>query len=279
MLRHIALLIALLAAPAASAQVFPDNHTTTVNDFADMLDGETEARLTDQLDALAAETGVELTIATLSSVRFYANDLSIEAYARQLFDSWQVGDAEANDGILLMVFRDDRELWIELGAGYGAGYDSAVQGVIDREILPAFRQDNFPAGIEAGATGLIEHVVTPYRTGGSTPSETAGDGGGIGIGAILAAIVAAIAGLIGWSKYKRATRKCASCGKTGLTFENVVLKEATEAATGAGERRVTCPHCGHMETESYTIAKKTAEKDEKEFGGGKSGGGGAGGKW
>lgn len=284
MTRIVTLIFSLLLSSAAVAQVFPDPTSTTVNDFAGIIDDEVEARIVEKLETLASDNDVELSVVTLSSVQFYANDMDIGAYATQLFNTWGIGDEESNDGALLLVFRDDRELRVELGSAYGTDWNRITAQVIDSDILPEFRNGNYGAGIESGVTGLIDKVVLPFKAGESAPSDAAapaGDGkGGIGIGAILGGIVAVIAGLIGFNKFRQSREPCESCGKTGLTRETVVLKEATKTATGAGERRVICPHCGHTKVTPYTIPMITEAKAEKpSHGGGKSEGGGESGKW
>lgn len=267
----------------SQAQVYPEPSSATVNDSANMIDSITENRLEERLAKLRDDTGVEMTILTLSSVRFYAEDTPVSDYAGALFDSWGIGDAETNDGILMLVFRDDRELNIKLGQAYGTEWDDNVQTVVDNAIIPQFREGAYAAGIEAGAEGLITEVVMPFRapppaaTGNTPPAEKSNT-----IWYILGAIGAAIAALVVRGRKKAAAfaaTPCPNCGKPGLTKERVVLEEPTLEAEGHGENRVVCPSCGHVTATAFTLSKLKPEAPEKTFGGGKSDGGGAGGKW
>ncbi len=70
----------------ATAQTYPTAATTSVNDFADMLDPASEIRLTETIATIRADTGAEITLVTLSSVQFYAQDTDIKTYAKALFD-------------------------------------------------------------------------------------------------------------------------------------------------------------------------------------------------
>jgi len=79
MLRLLAVLAVFCFASTAQAQTYPEPRGTTVNDYADMLSEEVEARVTTRLEELASD-GTELTVVTLSSVQFYANNTSVDDY-------------------------------------------------------------------------------------------------------------------------------------------------------------------------------------------------------
>ena len=265
-----------------SAQTFPTPATALVNDFAEMIDDASEARLTQTLASILEDTGAEITVVTLSSVRFYAQGTDITSYGKALFDQWRIGAEGEDTGVLLLVFRDDREIAITLGGAYGTDWDRAATRVIDEDILPVFRNGNFAAGLTSGIEGINDRIVAPFHTGG--PASGAADSqGGLSIWAILAPLAAVIAGLIGWGRVRAARlakEPCPQCGKPGLERERITLAPATETAQGKGENRVTCPSCGHVTATAFAIPIKTAKADDGDkFGGGKSGDGGASGKW
>lgn len=274
----VTILFITLTGTSISAQRFPEPNNTQINDFADMLPDEAEVRITNILDALEDDTGADATIVTLSSVRFYAQDLTVAEYGTALFNTWGVGDADKGDGILLIVFRDDRELRLELGEGYDASAQARAQEVVDNDIVPLFADGEFVAGIEAGASGIADHVVRNARV----VAETNGDGvGGNFLWYVLAGIGGLGAMIFGLNKRaaaKLASTPCESCGVSGqLGKSRVIVEQATTEKEGKGERRITCGACGHVVVESYTIDRIKVEKDE--FKGGKSKGDGASGKW
>lgn len=273
------LLVSLLSLSATilAAQTFPDPRNTAVNDYADMLPDEAEARITETLDDLTRDTKADVTIVTLSSVQFYAQNLSVADYGTALFNAWGIGDADRGDGILLLIFRDDQELRVELGEGFDDAAQDRAQSVVNELIIPEFKNGNFVDGIEAGATGIADRVVR--NTAAQLSTAEGGDSnllwyilGGVG------AIIAAIFGLNRRAAAKLAATPCASCGVAGqLSKERVTITEATELEEGNGEIRTTCGACGHVVAEPFTISKITPDEDT--FDGGKSDGGGASGKW
>ncbi len=83
----------------------------------------------------------------------------IAAYANRVADSWKVGRRELGDGILLIVAKDDRRVRIEVARALeGAVPDLAAYQIIDRLITPAFRQNDFAAGINAGLDALMARI-------------------------------------------------------------------------------------------------------------------------
>ena len=291
------LAVMLLYAAPMSAQTYPDPESTSVNDFAGLMSDEAKASVKSALDQLQADTGVVMTLVTLSRKETFAPDQDAEQFARGLFDQWQIGDSDRNDGVLFLVLHSDREVRIQLGEAYGGDWQLATMIVLRRSILPAFRQDNYEEGIVTGVNDTIENIVKPYLEGANAPkaepdattAPDAGkteDSGGVS-GWWGAAIFAPIALLIGWGVLKSKLAKCPQCGNRGLNVTNKRLQEPTETAPGQGERITECGKCGHRSVEPYTIAAKgkaedkDARKDDSppDMGGGKSGDGGAGGKW
>ena len=277
-MRAFILLLSLTLSGAAFAQVYPEPRNTFVNDYADMMSDEAEARVSERLESLA-EDGPQIVVVTLSSVQFYANDTEIDAYAAGLFNEWGIGDAEANDGVLLLIFRDDRMLRIGTGSGYSQEEAAAARTVIDYVIVPEFSSGNFEAGIEKGVQALIT-IVDPDAIP-AEPSED-GSGGGNALWYVLGGIAVVIGGLIGLNrraKAKLAATPCPACGKTGtLSRETATLEAATLEAEGRGERRTVCSACGHVQAEAYTISKLKPET-QPGFEGGGTKGDGATGKW
>ena len=271
MTRFFACLLALLITSTANAQTYPDRLHSGLNDYADIVDADTETSINAKIADIFQEHGVEVSIATLSSVRFYAQDTPIEEYATGLFNTWAIGNVDTNDGMLILVFRDDRELRIEIGSGYDDDTQKQIDRVVDEDILPLFRDENYSAGLDAGVDGLLARVIAPPPANSTAQSQTSDDeSSGNALYYVLGAVVAGIAGLIGLNRRnaaKFATQPCSSCGKTGLQKSRDVLRPATVETEGAGETRITCPSCGHVDTTPYKISKLSPKDPE---GGGQS---------
>lgn len=176
-MRYFLSVVLIVFAGWAAAQSYPEPSDLSVNDFAGIIDDETEQRLVEKLDALRAETDVELVVLTLSRQEMFAPDLSLKDFARGIFDEWGIGDKKRDDGILVLVLRGDQAMRIALGKAYGKKADKASDKAVEQSFLPAFREDRYQQGIENGVTDLIENVVRPYvakldREDGDATGET-----------------------------------------------------------------------------------------------------------
>lgn len=127
-----------------------------------MIPGGLEGRMRLKLQALKAARGIEFTVLTINSMRDYGHTGAIEPFATGLFNTWGIGNAETNDGVLLLVSRRDRQLRIELGAGYGNALNQEMKEIIDTTITPEFRNNAYYAGIDAGINKIIYAVAGRY---------------------------------------------------------------------------------------------------------------------
>lgn len=151
-----ALLALLLLAGAGLAQAQAlqlPALTGRVVDRAELLSPAAEARLTSMLAAheqLSTEQVVVVTVPDLQG-------RSIEEFGVALGRAWGIGQAEEDNGALLIVARDDRRVRIEVGYGLEERLtDAQASLIINRILLPAFRQGQFEAGIVAGAEAIIQ---------------------------------------------------------------------------------------------------------------------------
>lgn len=84
---------------------------------------------------------------------------TIEQFGIRVADKWKLGRKKVDDGVILIVAKNDRTVRIEVGYGLeGALTDALSKRIIEETILPAFRQQNFYAGI-AGAVTQIQKVI------------------------------------------------------------------------------------------------------------------------
>lgn len=121
--------------------------------------GLISARDRDAINALATELWDEEQIpifaVTIRSLADHnATGYTIEQYAFELFNQWGIGTQARNYGMLLLVSEGDRQARIELGAAWGGSYDAEAQKIMDRLIIPAFKQERFSEGILFGMRGL-----------------------------------------------------------------------------------------------------------------------------
>jgi uncharacterized protein len=281
--RLIVAVVALLFAIPASADPYPAYRDPFVNDYALAIDDDAEARIRASLETLKAETGIEATVLTIPTRDTYDPSPSLEAFATGLFNTWGIGDATRNDGILILVVTLDREMRIELGAGYDRGYDVLAKSILDRFFLPAFGEGRMSEGIETGTRETVERIAR--RHAARLPPEAlpgATDRTGP-VAVIFGAIFAAIAGLIVFGRrigdFLVRMRACPQCGQKTLSRQSSTLRTPTENMDGLRRDVTTCSNCGYRDSRDVPITARSRSRSSGSFGGGRSSGGGASGKW
>ncbi|GAA4826230.1 hypothetical protein GCM10023232_25290 [Sphingosinicella ginsenosidimutans] len=153
----LAVLLALLLAVPAAAQDFPQL-TGRVVDQANLLSPEQEAALTQKLEALQQATSRQLVIVTVPTI----GDMTIEDYGYQIGRHWQIGQSEANNGVLLIIALNERKVRIEVGYGLGGILTDALSSQIIRDdIVPHFHDNDYAGGIEAGTDAIIAQLQAP----------------------------------------------------------------------------------------------------------------------
>jgi uncharacterized protein len=123
-----------------------------VTDLTGTLTAPEQAALTTRLAELDKRKGSQIAVLIVSTVRPEA----IEQFAMRVAEHWKLGRKGVDDGVLLLVAKDDREVRIEVGYGLeGVIPDATANRVIDSFILPRFREGDFAGGINAGVDRLI----------------------------------------------------------------------------------------------------------------------------
>lgn len=126
-----------------------------VSDQAQMLTEEGIARITQTLAGLEADTGAQVAILTLPSLE----GESLEDYSLRVAETWALGQAGKDDGVLLLIARDDHKLRIEVGYGLeGVLPDATCRRIIDGLMVPAFKNGDFEGGIDQ-AVNTINALV------------------------------------------------------------------------------------------------------------------------
>jgi uncharacterized membrane protein YgcG len=139
---------------------YPKAADDYVNDFAGVLNKPDSEAIRKMFKELENKTGIEAVVVTISSINDYnKDDTTLESFATNLFNTWGIGHKKENNGVLILVAVKDRKCRIELGRGYGRVYDSAMQQVIDENMLPYFKSGDYSRGIFEGARGVIERVT------------------------------------------------------------------------------------------------------------------------
>ena len=145
--------------PALSARVI-DQTATLAADARQALDARLAA-----FEAAAGPQMVVLLVPTTAPE-------DIASFAQRLGDAWQIGRRDVGDGLIIVVAKNDRKVWIAPAKALeGAVPDLAARQIIQNLITPAFKQADFAGGLTAGVDALIariqgEHLSAPERRGG-----------------------------------------------------------------------------------------------------------------
>jgi uncharacterized protein len=157
-LAFLPLFLLAIAVGQAAEPEFPPL-TGRVNDHAGLLSARDQKELDAALARFEAETTDQIVVATLDSLQ----GLPIEDYGYQLGRQWGIGQAGKDNGALLIVAPEEREVRIEVGYGLeGELTDAQSRTIIETSILPHFRQGDFAAGIKAGVAAMIATLGGSY---------------------------------------------------------------------------------------------------------------------
>ncbi len=126
-----------------------------VNDYAAVLDPAERRALEDEIAALDRATSAEVAVVTVASL----DGLTVEEYADRLFNTWGIGKAARDNGVLVLVSAGDRQMRIEVGYGLEAVLPDGLAGAVIRDtFLPEFREGRDAEGLLAGTRRVIEIV-------------------------------------------------------------------------------------------------------------------------
>ena len=213
---------------------------------------------------------------------------SIERYATQVFNSWGLGKAGVDNGVLVVVAFDDRAMRIEVGDGLSARLpDGQAREIVGGTMLPAFRSGDYRYGVLAGLdavrtalgyqlTDVNRMTAIPQDAGYDVPSpssaaptysysrdsdaDSTGSSDNTTLWVVIIAIAAGVA-LLSW------LFKGGGGGDGG---------DSDGSATSGWSNRRTYRSFG---SRSSSSRRSSGSSRRSSFGGGRSSGGGASGRW
>lgn len=122
-----------------------------VNDLAKVMTESQREELRSYLNAVNDQTSVQIAVLTLPSLE---GD-SLERFSMKAAESWKLGQADTDNGALLLAVMDERALRIEVGYGLEGELTDIKSGLIIREvIIPYFQKGEYGAGLIAGARNM-----------------------------------------------------------------------------------------------------------------------------
>ncbi|WP_133117432.1 TPM domain-containing protein [Paramylibacter kogurei] len=266
----------------AMAQDYPASLTSYVNDYADIIDADTEARITQTLTDLRETKGVEMTVVTINSTADYGDKTDVPTFTTGLFNHWGVGDAAKNNGIMFLVSKFDREMFIGLGSGYPREFDKRMDYLFDQHVKSHFQKGDYSKGIEIGVTETIERTADNWVE----PQTPLLERIAAKIVPILIPFVFLLFFLFILFRNKMSdtwvrTKSCPNCGRRGLSRDRETTQTVTRTTPGEQILRTRCRHCDYRDDHTHIIPVRSSSSSGGggSFGGGGSSGGGGGGRW
>ncbi len=168
----VALSLVFLSAPQVSEAAFaiPPNDGY-VTDDAGILKPDEESAIEAELTEYKKTTSNEIAVLAVNTM----SGADIAETSVEVLRKWGIGDAQKNNGILILIAYADKKIFIATGYGLeGAVPDLVAKGIIEEDITPAFRKGEYGDGIKAAVTSLEKHIAGEYTA--DRYSESLGPG-------------------------------------------------------------------------------------------------------
>ena len=156
------LLLGLVAALNSAAQNIPPrpNPPRLVNDLAGLMQGGEADQLERKLVAYNDSSSSQIAVVTVPNL----DGDDIADYAQKLYESWGIGRKGKNNGILILVAQQEHTARIQTGYGLeGAVPDALAKRIISNTLVPAFRQNQYYAGLDRATDQLIALAKGEYQ--------------------------------------------------------------------------------------------------------------------
>ncbi|MDB5192814.1 MAG: hypothetical protein JWQ96_2377 [Segetibacter sp.] len=169
----------------AMAQKIPQkpNPPRLVNDFTNTLSEDQKATLEHKLYSYDDSTSNQIAVVIVNSTDDYAP----VDYATKLGRDWGIGNKKTNNGVVLLIAKNDRTVFISPGYGLeGAIPDITAKSIIDNFITPNFKAGNYYRGIDLGTDAILKAARGEYKAPAGYRKKGKGSGGG---GSILGIVI------------------------------------------------------------------------------------------
>lgn len=133
---------------------------TSVYDYVNLLDGVQRGQLEQKLIRYSDSTSTQIVIAIISSTE----GENITYLGAQWGQKWGIGQADKDNGILVLLARDDRK--IAINTGYGVEEfmtDLMSKRIIEQVIIPEFKQGDYYGGLNAGADAIFQVLTGQFK--------------------------------------------------------------------------------------------------------------------
>lgn len=237
---------------------------TSVYDDAKLLNGNEKRALEQKLINYADSTSTQIVVATINNL----GGENISLYATEWAHEWGIGQEDKDNGVLVLVAKDDRKLWIT--TGYGVEHlltDNLTKRIVTNIITPEFKKGNFYGGLDRGTSAIIQILNGEYQ---ETRNFNNDNGGGIPVFFIILFFIILIIILSNIKRGGRGGRRRYRDNDAARSLlEAIILSKAGHGGFGGGGGFGGSSSGGSFGGGGFGGG----------FGGGGFGGGGAGGSW
>lgn len=229
-----------------------------VHDFGDVLNPVEEADLERQLVAYNDSTSVQVLVVTFKSLDGYP----ISTLGSEIGENWGVGQKGEDNGIVIVLSKDDRK--VDIRTGYGSQIHlppSIAKLIIDQEMIPQFRTGNYYQGFINSLSAIQLSLQGKYK---AKPKSNQGEGDGFGVFLFFFVIILLFIIL----SRKGGGNNGGNRGRRGFNWGDVILTSGGSHSWGSGGSSWGSGGFGGGSGGGFGG-----------FGGGSFGGGGASGSW
>jgi len=153
-------ILCLLYCLSAFGLQVPERPEGRVTDRTGTLTRDQVKALDQKMASFERETSNQIAVLMIPSLE---GD-SLEDYSIRLAEKWKIGQEGRNNGVILLIVKNDHKLRIEVGYGLEGALPDALAGTIIRnEIGPRFREGQFYQGIDAGVNAIIAATKGEYK--------------------------------------------------------------------------------------------------------------------
>ena len=145
---------------------------TYIYDQADLLSDATENNLNHQLEGLDARKKAQIIVLTVDTLK----NKTIQEYANTVFNQTGIGDKASDNGLLMLIAKDEKKVWVEVGQGLeGELNDGKVGRILDADFVPYRAKDDYDTAVSKTLMAFSD-VLTGNVTSDDASGETSQNG-------------------------------------------------------------------------------------------------------
>ena len=139
-----------------------------INDYAHMISERAAGELERELAELEKTDSTQVVVLTIPGLE----GENVEDFSIKVAEAWKIGSKGVDNGVILLIVRDDRKVRIEVGRGLEGKLTDLVSGrIIRNSIIPRFKAGDFDGGVKAGVGAIVEAARGEYRAEGREPGQ------------------------------------------------------------------------------------------------------------